>query len=405
MQKKAKRPVGVLVGCVLLLGASAACGQDWPQWRGPNRDNKVTGFTVPATWPKELTKKWKTTVGGGDSSPTLVGDKVYVFARQGGDEVTWCLDAASGKEVWKDKFATQEATKAAGGIHAGPRATPAVAEGKVCTFGVRGIVSCLDAATGKVVWRKDTKDYPTFFTAASPLIVDGKCITYIGGTSSGEIVAYDLATGEAKWKWSGDPPSYGSPAVLAVDGVKQLATLTKSSLVGISMADGKLLWKVSFGAKYNNSTPIIDGQTVICSSPGPGTVAFKIEKEGDKFTAKQLWKSTKSSHQYNTPVLKDGLIYGITPAKSFFCMDAKTGDVLWTDQAKRGECGTVLDAGGVLLALTSDKNLVAFTPSNKEYKEVAKFAVAESATWANPIVSGNRVFVKDQTSVALWTIE
>src|SRR5881227_926265 len=86
------------------LGAGAA---DWPQWRGPNRDNKVVGFTAPATWPKELTQKWKVTVGLGDSSPVLVGDKVYVFTRQGEDEVTSCLDAASGKVVWQDKYAAE----------------------------------------------------------------------------------------------------------------------------------------------------------------------------------------------------------------------------------------------------------------------------------------------------------
>src|SRR5437879_9717741 len=92
-------------GCVLLLGATGVRAQDWPQWRGPNRDNKVTGFAAPSTWPKELTKKGNVSVGLGDASPVLVGDRVYVFARQGGDEVTLCLDGASGNEVWRDKYA------------------------------------------------------------------------------------------------------------------------------------------------------------------------------------------------------------------------------------------------------------------------------------------------------------
>jgi outer membrane protein assembly factor BamB len=432
----AKWTTGVLVGGVLLLGASGAWAQDWPQWRGPNRDNKVTGFTAPATWPKELAQKWKVPVGDGDASPVLVGDKVYVFTREGGDEVIRCLDAGNGKELWQDKYAQQPAQVPMGG-HKGPRSTPAVADGKVCALGVGGILSCLDADSGKVVWRKDSKDKPRFYTASSPLIVDGKCVAYLGGEGKGEVVAYDLASGDEKWKWPGEGPPYGSPVLMTVDGAKQVVTLTQKSLVGIDAADGKLLWQVPFSSRYNSCTPIVDGQTVICSSPGGGrmgggggggggaaggTVAWKIEKEGDKVAAKELWKKPQAAGMYNTPVLKDGLLYALGSgggsgggggggrpgmgrgAANFFCMDAKTGDVLWTDKTQRGECGEVLDAGSVLLALTSNQELVAFEPGNKEYKEVAHFKVADKPTWAYPIVSGNRVFVKDADSLALWTI-
>src|ERR1700694_1416010 len=107
--RNAKTATAVLVGGALLLGATCARGQDWPQWRGPNRDNKVTGFTEPKTWPKELTKKWNAKVGLGDASPVLVGDKVYVFTRDGDDEVILCLDAGKGTEVWKDKYAAKAA--------------------------------------------------------------------------------------------------------------------------------------------------------------------------------------------------------------------------------------------------------------------------------------------------------
>src|SRR5437870_5750067 len=142
--RSAKRAGYVLLAYAALLGANGVRAQDWPQWRGPTRNNKVAGFTEPTTWPKELTKKWKVTVGVGESSPVLVGDKLYVFARQGGDEVTLCLDAATGKELWKDKYATAAVKGPAGGFP-GPRSTPAVGEGKVCTLGVNGVVSCVDA--------------------------------------------------------------------------------------------------------------------------------------------------------------------------------------------------------------------------------------------------------------------
>jgi outer membrane protein assembly factor BamB len=269
---------GGLAGIVLLIGASCVWAQDWPQWRGPNRNNKVTGFTAPQTWPKTLTQKWKIKVGGGDASPVLVGDKVYVFAREGNEEVISCHDAGTGKEVWKDRYASPAFKGPDAGIHAGPRSTPAVAEGKICTLGILGVLSCLDAGTGKVVWRKDSKAFPKFHTASSPLIIEGKCIAYLGGSGKGEVVAYDLNSGEEKWKWAGEGPAYGSPVLMTVDGTKQLVTLTEQSIVGINAADGKLLWQVPFASQYNSGTPVVEGQTVICSGPRAGTLALRIER-------------------------------------------------------------------------------------------------------------------------------
>jgi outer membrane protein assembly factor BamB len=400
----------VLAGCVLALGANGIGAQDWPQWRGPNRDNKLTAFTVPTNWPKELTKKWKVTVGVGESSPVLAGDKIYVFSRQGDDEVTLCLDAASGKEVWKDKYAAEPVLKAAS-PHPGPRSTPAVGEGKVCTLGVGGTVSCLDAATGKVVWRNETKAKPQFYTSSSPMIVDGKCIVFVGA-----LIAYDLGSGEAKWEWKGGGTPYGSPVLLTVDGTKQVVTPTAGALAGVGLSDGKRLWEIKIGPggkdyQSNFSTPIIDGQTVIYSfapkGKGGATVAVKIEKKADGFTATEVWQKSLAAHQYHTPVLHDGLLFGVSTGLNFFCMDARTGESLWTDKSTQvGKCGAILDAGAVLLALTSDKDLIALRPSKKAFEEVARYRVADAETWAVPIIAGNRVYVKDKGgSLTLWTIQ
>jgi outer membrane protein assembly factor BamB len=219
------------------------------------------------------------------------------------------------------------------------------------------------------------------------------------------ISPYDLATGEAAWTWTGEGPAYGSPVLLTVAGTKQLVTLTQRSLVGIGLADGKLLWQVPFRSRLNAETPIVDGTTVICSGPPAGTAALKIEKKGDGFAAIQLWKKDQAFYQNQTPVLKDGLLFGFSINRSFCCMDAKTGEVLWTDKTQRSPGGAVLDAGSVLLALTSDAQLIAFKPSNKEYTELARYKVADSPTWAYPIIAGSRVFVKDRDTVTLWTME
>jgi len=227
---------GAMSGVLALAGAISAAAQDWPQWRGANRDGRAAGFTAPPKWPEKLAPKWRTIVGTGDATPALVGDKLYVFARQGEDEVTLCLNAADGKEVWRDKYAAQAVTGAVA-RHPGPRGSPAVAEGKVVTLGVGGVVSCLNAADGKLAWRKDEfpKVVPRFFAAVSPLIVDGTAIAHVGGPGNGALIAFDLATGNSKWKWAAEGPDYSSPVLLTVDGVKQVVTLTEKSAVGVGL--------------------------------------------------------------------------------------------------------------------------------------------------------------------------
>jgi outer membrane protein assembly factor BamB len=411
----AKRTAGVLLGCVMLLGPSGASAQDWPQWRGLHRDARVTGFNAPTTWPKELTKKWTVTVGDGVATPALVGDKLYVFSRQGGDEVTRCLDAATGKEIWLDKYPAAAVTGAAKKFP-GTRSSPAVADGKVVTLGVNGTLSCLDAATGTKVWRKDDfKGTPKFFASCSPIVVDGLCIAQLGGENNGGIAAYDLATGNVKWKWTGDGTAYASPVLLTVDGAKVLVAETAKKIVGLGVTDGKLLWQTSFAVTgrggYNAATPIVEGQTVIYTGTSRGTKAVKLDKEGSGLAGKELWSNAANSVQYNTPVVRNGLVFGISDRDSLFCINAKTGQTAWTAAVpgNRGSekpgYGSVVDAGSVLLALTPRGELIVFEPTDKAFKQLAKYRVADGGTYAYPVLAGNRLFVKDRTAVTLWTIE
>lgn len=405
------RSSGVVCFCFILVCATLAFAQDWPQWRGPNRDDKVSGFTAPATWPKAFTQKWKVTVGTGcDSSPALVGDKLYVFTRQGSDEITLCLDAATGKEVWKDSNPAPQVSGPSASVHPGPRSSPVVSDGKVCTLGVGGVVSCLDAATGKVVWRKDDFPgaWPRFYTGMSPIVVDGLCIAQIGGPSNGGIVAYNLATGDQKWKWTGDGPGYASPAVMTADGVKQIITLTDKLIVGVAVADGKLLWQLPFavsGMGYNAATPIVDGSTVYITGQGRGTKAIQVSKQGDAFTTKELWANAQVGTQFNTPVLKDGFLYGLSDRGLFFCLNAKTGERTWADTVSRQNYAAMIDAGSVILALTQKSQLSVIKPDDKAFTEIATIKVADKDTYAHPIVAGKQIFVRDADSVTLWTIE
>ena len=180
---------------------------------------------------------------------------------------------------------------------------------------------------------------------------------------------------------------------------------------------------------YNAATPIVDGQTVIYCGQGRGATAVKLEKQGDAVTAKELWKNPDNSVQFNTPVLKSGALYGLSARNEFFCINAQDGKTLWTapfsppvagaegpaasaggmrggrGMGRSAGYGSMVDAGSVLLALTPAMQLVAFQPSEKAYTELARIKVADTATYAYPIVAGNRLFVKDQDSVMLWAIE
>jgi len=441
---------------------------DWPQWLGLNRDAKATDFKVPKTWPKELTQKWKVNVGDGVATPALVGGKLYVFSREEGNEVTRCLDAATGKELWQDKYEALGATGPAQSF-SGPRSSPSVADGKVVTLGVRGTISCLDAATGNKLWRKDDfQAYPQFFPSSSPIIIDGMCVAQLGGRENGALVAYDLKSGDEKWKLSGESPGYASPVVMTVDGAKLIVAETERRIVGVNAKDGKLAFEIPYpvqGRGYNASTPIVNGQTVIYAGSGRGTKAAKIDKQGDGYAAQELWSNPDKSVQFNTPVLKDGFIYGLTASNEFFCINANDGKLAWSapaakpaaaqsppppaataaeapaptttqpganaprepgggDGARRpgggpagggggrrggggggGGFGSIIDAGSVLLALTPSSELIALQPTDKGYNELARIKVAESPTHAYPVLSGNRLFIKDRDSVTLLTIE
>lgn len=382
---------------------------DWPQWRGPNRDAKVTGFKAPEVWPQQLAQKWKVTVGVGDSTPALVADRLFTFGRQENDELIQCLDAASGKKIWEERYLAGHVVTGPPARHPGTRSSPTVLGGKVFALGVGGILSCLDAATGKVLWRKQsTEDYQgiPYKTDASmsPLVVDGLCIVHIGGKTNGAMFAFEVTSGQPKWKWDGDGPANSSPVVMTNQGAVQLVTFTAKSLVGLRLADGKLLWQIPFeAAQGNNTTPIIDGQTVIYTGQGKGLFAAKIEPQGETFTAVPVWTNSQQGARFTTPVLKDGLLFGYH--NHFFCVDAKTGQTLWADATSRGNSAALVDTGTAVLATTVSSELVAFKVGGKEYTELARIKVADTEVWAHPVVDGNRIYVRDRENVALWTIE
>jgi len=407
--KHINRLIAWLAVCVFLVNVEFAFAQDWPQWRGTNRDGKVAGFKAPAKWPAEMTQKWKITVGNGDATPALVDGKLYVFTRTGADEVIQCLDAASGKKLWEDKYAAIAVTGPPSS-HPGPRSSPTVSDGKVITLGVRGVLSCLDKDSGKVVWRKDefTKAVPKLFTAMSPIIVDKMCIAHLGGTDQGYIIAFDLDTGKEKWRWSGDGPTYSSPVLLTAEKIKQVVFQAEKTIVSIAVDDGRLLWQAPAPAQqmsFNSVTPILDGQTVIYTGQGSGTKALTVQKQGNSLNVKELWSNNEYGTTFNTPVLKDGLLFGLSERGRLYCMNAGTGQIAWADKTTHKNFGAILDAGSVILALTSDPEFIVFKPDGKKYEELARMKVADAPVYAHPVIAGNVIYIKDENTLTMFTIE
>jgi outer membrane protein assembly factor BamB len=397
-----------VIAALIIFSSTNSFSQDWPQWRGINRDSKVTGFNAPATWPAELKQVWKVTVGFGDATPVLSENKIYLNTRQGDQEEILCLDAATGKELWKNTYASMAVTGPSASQHPGPRGTPAVSNGKVVTFGASGILSCLDAATGKLLWRKENpaNAFPAFFTGTSPLITDGMCILHIGKKDDGQVIAYDLNSGNEKWKWSGEGPSYSSPSVMTLEGKKLLIVITEKNVMALNLADGKQLWQIATPVQqrfYNCVSPYIDGQTIYLTGQGTGMKAIKVEKSGNEYVTRELWSNAEVGAKWNTPILKDGFLYGFTDQKRIYCVNSATGQTAWIDNAVNSDFSTIVDCGSVIIGLTSTDNLIVLKPDSKAYSEVVKYKVSDTPIYAYPIVAGDKIYIKDAETFMMYS--
>lgn len=383
---------------------------DWPQWRGPGRNGVVPSFAAPRVWPDELTLRWKVDVGEGYATPVLVGDRVYMFTRQGEDEVMLALDVATGEVRWRTSYAAPFTLNPAAVPHGpGPKSTPTFANGRLYTLGMSGIVTCFDAGTGRQIWQKPAPPVgPLYGTAMSALVDNGRVILHVGGHDDGALTAFDAATGDVIWSWDGDGPSYASPFLAEIDGVRQVINLTQDHVVGVSPDDGELLWSRPFSTGFTQNVidPVLDGRTVIVAGFQESVSAFDVVRRGGQWVTEDAWVNDEVSQYMTNGVRVGDALFGLSSRNSgqYFLLDVGSGETLWRGLPRQAENAAIVRAGDLLFVLQDDAELMIGRAGRAGFEVVASYTVADSATWAQPTISGDRIFVKDVSTLTLWSL-
>jgi outer membrane protein assembly factor BamB len=389
---------------VVLLGGTLAAAADWPQWLGLKRDG--SSVEKVAAWKEAPKVLWKQPVGEGHSSPIVAGGRVYLHSKVVGkdDEEIVAWDAKSGKELWRATYPRGAGEFKFGN---GPRATPVVADGKLYALGITGILSCVEADSGKQLWRIDTlKEFKAnnlfFGVSCSPLVEGDKVLVNVGGAGA-SVVAFGKDKGDVVWKVMDDKASYSSPIAIGQGKERQIVLLTQKGLVGLAPADGAALWKFPLEDKLSESstTPVLAGDLLLGSSVTYGSACLRLASKDGKPTATDVWKNPVLTCYFSTPVTvgKDHL-YMVTgsilpPSATLRCVEFQTGKELWS-KPKIGKYHAALlrTADDKLLLLDDAGNLILLDANPKEYRELARAKIC-GPTWAHPALADGRLYLRD----------
>lgn len=409
----------------LLLTLSASA-DSWPQYRGPRGDG-ISSESIPAALPAEGPKCiWKVAINGGFSSFAVSGGKAFtVMSREmNGETSEACvaLDAQTGKELWATRTGL---AKYQGGADSGtennkggdgPRSTPTVDGQKVYVYSADMVLSCLDTASGKLLWSKEIlKDFAGrkigWESAMSP-VVEGKLVYIVGGGAGQSILAFNKDTGEIAWKTRDELMTHTPPVVITLHGVRQIVFLVQSGLLALAPESGKELWRQAFPYKVSTaSLPVIGDNLVLCSAGyDVGGAAYEVTKTEGVFSTKELWRS-KGNKQvaslWSPPVYRDGCVYGMISFKQFGdgplkCVDLKTGAVKW-EQAGFG-AGNVVLAGDKLIALADDGQVVIVKASPDSYQELGRFKALEGKCWSTPALADGKLYLRSTKEGACFDL-
>jgi len=384
----------------------AAQSTDWPQWRGPNRDgiSKETGLlkSWPANGPAML---WKAKgAGNGYSSFAVANGKLYTMGLRGDREFIVAFDVATGKELW----ATPHGGAYRNDRGDGPRGTPTIDGDRLYALGGNGDLSCLDARAGKVFWSKNVlKEFGGSNTrwgiSESPLVIGDKVLVNAGGPNA-SIVALKKSDGSVIWKSQSDEAGYSSAIPLNVNGSTQVVFFTGARALGLDLKDGKLLWDYARPSNdvANVATPIARANRIFISSDygtGGGVIEIKADNK-----AQEIYFTKDMRNHHSSSVLVGDYLYGFSSA-ILTAMKFDTGEIAWRDRSV-GK-GSLVYADGRLYCFSENGVMGLVEASPAGYKEVGRFRIPQDSlpTWTHPVVSGGRLFLRDQDTVYAFDVK
>ncbi len=375
---------------------------EWPQWRGPNRDgiSKETGLlkSWPASGPKIL---WRAASGEGYSGISIANGRAYTMYGQGSDELLVCLDANTGKEIWRFRMDSQFYNDQGNG----PRSTPTVDGNLVFVQGAKSTLYAVRADNGQKVWGIDLKkEYgakiPTWGVSTSPLVEGDLVLVDVGGKSGYSICAFNKTTGKLVWNSQTDDPGYSAAIAITANGLRQAVFFTGSAAVSVSPKDGKMFWRYPWQTSYevNAATPIFIPQdkVFISSGYGVGAAVLRIQGTNGSLNVEPVWKSRVMKNHWASSILHQGYIYGFDDA-ILTCINANTGEQKW--QQRGFQKGSLIYADGHLIILGERGNLALAEATPAGYKEKAAAEVLRGRCWTMPTLAGGKLYIRNQSEM------
>ncbi len=386
--------------------ADAAQTSSWPGFRGQDRQGIYRG-AIRVSW-EGLVPMWKKPIGGGRSSFAVADGRAFTVEQRQRNEVVAAYDVMTGRELWTSTWPDRFSQWMGGGE--GPRATPAWADGFVFALGAKGELRCLDAASGRLVWRTNILQDAgaknlRWGMAASPLIAGDAVIVLPGGSAGRSVAAYDRRTGKRLWTALDDQQAYVAPMQVTLLGVPQFLIVTAKRLVGLSLDRRDVLWEFPWATDHdaNAAQPIVIGDQRVFYSSGYGTGAVVVEltKAGDRFAVREVWRNIRMKNRQSSSVLHDGFIYGLDEG-ILACLDAATGEVKW--KGGRYGHGQVLLAGDHLVVITEEGDLVLVAATPEKLRELARARALSGETWNVPAFAGGILLVRNTEEMAAFNL-